>query len=329
MGRLTALLLATSAGLLVLAGAQRLLPACRGRAPRPRRRPGAPPAAPFAAGRPPAWSTTDATGTGCRRACSSSRKTPRPTPSWPASTCRRRGRRAIRPTTARPRGPSRRSPGATRTTPWPPSSPAPCSWPATTSPPPWAAGSGRCALAPRSAAGTACVGDAALELGQYERAVEAFQAMIDLRPDLASYSRVAYARELHGDLPGAIEAMQRAVNAGAPRTEGTNWARVQLGHLLLPQRRPGGGRAPVRARPAAAPRLRPRPGRAGAGRRRPGRPREGHPALHAGPGADAPAGVRHRPGRPLPGHRGPPGGAAPGRPGAGDRPPARGRRDGR
>ena len=59
----------------------------------------------------------------------------------------------------------------------------------------------------------------------------AFQDMIDLRPDLASYSRVAYARELHGDLPGAMEAMQLAVNAGAPRTEGANWARVQLGHL--------------------------------------------------------------------------------------------------
>ncbi|HEX2324086.1 MAG TPA: tetratricopeptide repeat protein, partial [Chloroflexota bacterium] len=44
-------------------------------------------------------------------------------------------------------------------------------------------------------------------------------------------SRVAYARELHGDLPGAMEAMQLAVNAGAPRTEGANWARVQLGHL--------------------------------------------------------------------------------------------------
>jgi tetratricopeptide (TPR) repeat protein len=89
------------------------------------------------------------------------------------------------------------------------------------------------AVGPRSAAAHGVVGDAALELGQYERAVEAFQAMIDLRPDLASYSRVAYARELHGDLPGAIEAMQLAVNAGAPRTEGTNWARVQLGHLYF------------------------------------------------------------------------------------------------
>ena len=87
------------------------------------------------------------------------------------------------------------------------------------------------AVAPRSAAAYGVLGDAALELGQYERAVAAFQDMIDLRPDLASYSRVAYARELHGDLPGATEAMQLAVNAGAPRTEGANWARVQLGHL--------------------------------------------------------------------------------------------------
>ena len=89
------------------------------------------------------------------------------------------------------------------------------------------------AVAPRSAAAYGVLGDAALELGQYERAVAAFQDMIDLRPDLASYSRVAYARELHGDLPGAMEAMQLAVNAGAPRTEGANWARVQLGHLYF------------------------------------------------------------------------------------------------
>ena len=30
-----------------------------------------------------------------------------------------------------------------------------------------------------------------------------FQTMIDLRPDLASYTRVSYARELHGQMDGA------------------------------------------------------------------------------------------------------------------------------
>src|SRR5262249_35534356 len=88
-------------------------------------------------------------------------------------------------------------------------------------------------LAPGSWTMYGIVGDACTELGQYDAAVEAFQEMIDLRPDLASYSRVSYARELHGDLPGAIQAMRMAVDARAPLSEGTTWARVQLGNLYF------------------------------------------------------------------------------------------------
>jgi tetratricopeptide (TPR) repeat protein len=75
------------------------------------------------------------------------------------------------------------------------------------------------------------IGDAYIELGRYPEAIEAFQEMIDRRPDLPSMSRVSYARELHGDLPGAIMAMEGAVGAGNPMSEGTNWARIQLGNL--------------------------------------------------------------------------------------------------
>jgi tetratricopeptide (TPR) repeat protein len=57
--------------------------------------------------------------------------------------------------------------------------------------------------------------------------------MVDLRPDLASYSRVSYLRELHGDLAGAIEAMELALEAGGPTAENTEYVRVQLGHLFL------------------------------------------------------------------------------------------------
>ena len=64
----------------------------------------------------------------------------------------------------------------------------------------------------------------------------AFQDMIDLRPTSLPYSRVAYARELHGDLPGATEAMQLAVNAGAPRTEGGQLGPRAAGAPPLPQR---------------------------------------------------------------------------------------------
>ena len=75
------------------------------------------------------------------------------------------------------------------------------------------------------------IGDALVELGRYEEAWDSFQKMIELRPDLSSYSRVSYARELNGDVPGAIEAMKRALKAGGPNAENTNWTRVQLGNL--------------------------------------------------------------------------------------------------
>jgi pentatricopeptide repeat protein len=89
------------------------------------------------------------------------------------------------------------------------------------------------AQAPRSYAAYGMLADGYTELGRYDEAVDALQQMIDLRPDQTSYSRVSYARELHGDLPNAIAAMQQAVASGAPRSEGTNWSRVQLGHLYF------------------------------------------------------------------------------------------------
>jgi tetratricopeptide (TPR) repeat protein len=77
------------------------------------------------------------------------------------------------------------------------------------------------------------IGDAQIELGDYDAALETFQTMVDLRPNLSSYSRASYMRELHGDVPGAIDAMQRAIQAGGPNTENTNWTRVQLGNLYF------------------------------------------------------------------------------------------------
>jgi pentatricopeptide repeat protein len=76
-----------------------------------------------------------------------------------------------------------------------------------------------------------CLVDAHVELGQYQKAVEVCDKMVSIRPDLRSYSRVSYLRELHGDLNGAIEAMDMAVKAGFPGYEQTEWARLQLGYL--------------------------------------------------------------------------------------------------
>ena len=73
--------------------------------------------------------------------------------------------------------------------------------------------------------------DANVELGNYTSAIENADQMVSIRPDIRSYSRVAYLREIHGDYPGAIDAMRMAVSAGAPGNEATAWARVQLAHL--------------------------------------------------------------------------------------------------
>lgn len=77
------------------------------------------------------------------------------------------------------------------------------------------------------------IADAQTELGMYDDAIATLQTMVDMRPDLSSYSRVSYARELHGDLDGAIEAMRMAVDAGGPTTENSAWTRVQLGNLYF------------------------------------------------------------------------------------------------
>jgi tetratricopeptide (TPR) repeat protein len=89
-------------------------------------------------------------------------------------------------------------------------------------------------VAPDTAAAYGILVDANNELGRYDAALDATQHMVDVRPNLASLSRVSYARELRGDLPGAIEAMQQAITA-ADTKSGENIAYVQtlLGQLLL------------------------------------------------------------------------------------------------
>jgi tetratricopeptide (TPR) repeat protein len=76
------------------------------------------------------------------------------------------------------------------------------------------------------------IGDAQVELGRYDDAFATFQRMVDLKPDLASYARASYARELQGDVPGALEAMQLAYDsAGTP--EDRAFAASQLGDLYF------------------------------------------------------------------------------------------------
>ena len=89
------------------------------------------------------------------------------------------------------------------------------------------------ATAPGEATAQGILCDANVELGNYPEAVRAADRMVELRPDLLSYSRVSYLRELFGDDQGAIDAMKLAVQAGVPSYEETAWARFTLGNLLL------------------------------------------------------------------------------------------------
>jgi tetratricopeptide (TPR) repeat protein len=90
-------------------------------------------------------------------------------------------------------------------------------------------------VAPGNEAAYGVVVDAYTELGRYDEALEAGDAMLQVRPDLAALSRASYARELRGDLDGAIVAMTQAVTAGSSGRGGENLASVQvlLGNLLV------------------------------------------------------------------------------------------------
>ena len=76
------------------------------------------------------------------------------------------------------------------------------------------------------------IGDAQIELGRYDAAFQSFQTMVDTRPDLASYARVSYVRELQGDVDGAIRAM-RSAEAFAGTQADRAWAAYQLGELYF------------------------------------------------------------------------------------------------
>lgn len=75
--------------------------------------------------------------------------------------------------------------------------------------------------------------DANVELGNYDKAVEYSDKMISIRPDIRSYSRVSYLREIHGMTNESIDAMKMAVEAGSPGSEERAWAALQLAELLL------------------------------------------------------------------------------------------------
>jgi len=77
--------------------------------------------------------------------------------------------------------------------------------------------------------------DANAELGNYKDAETAAQMMLDLRPgNLPAMTRAAYLRELFGDVDGALELMNMALQSTAPsEVEDAAWILTQMAHLEL------------------------------------------------------------------------------------------------
>ena len=92
------------------------------------------------------------------------------------------------------------------------------------------------AIAPFDADVYGVIGDAQVELSRYRAAIRTFQRMVDTRPDLASYARVSYIRELEGDVAGARRAMEDALGAAGTPTDQA-WCSFQLGELAFGQGR--------------------------------------------------------------------------------------------
>lgn len=77
--------------------------------------------------------------------------------------------------------------------------------------------------------------DAYLEMGRYEEATEAAQTMVDLKPNLPSYSRASHLQWVRGDIVGARETVRRALDSGrAGKTdpEPGAWVLVQAATMF-------------------------------------------------------------------------------------------------
>ena len=81
------------------------------------------------------------------------------------------------------------------------------------------------------------LGDVLIDQGRIREGAEAYQKMVDLRPDLQSYARAAHVRWLTGDLKGAIELMRLATTATSPNDpEAAAWAFTRLALYQLQRR---------------------------------------------------------------------------------------------
>ena len=99
------------------------------------------------------------------------------------------------------------------------------------------------AAEPADAWNYGAIGDGYMELGDYDKAFEAFDRMGQILPGPPAYARTAYALEIKGDLAGALDQMQRAADGTSPNDpESQAWHYTQVGDLLLQVGRVGEAR---------------------------------------------------------------------------------------
>ncbi|MET0236728.1 MAG: tetratricopeptide repeat protein [Kibdelosporangium sp.] len=85
---------------------------------------------------------------------------------------------------------------------------------------------------PRTAEVYGVLADALTQLGDDQGAMDAVQQMLDLRPNVAAFTRASYHFELHGQPAEAQEAMRRALESAASADE-IAFCRYQLGELAF------------------------------------------------------------------------------------------------
>ena len=77
------------------------------------------------------------------------------------------------------------------------------------------------------------LGDSLMELGEYDRAGKAYEKMVALNPNQASYNRLAYHRFVTGNATEAIALMALAAEAASWAPENTAWCLVELGNMYF------------------------------------------------------------------------------------------------
>jgi tetratricopeptide (TPR) repeat protein len=80
---------------------------------------------------------------------------------------------------------------------------------------------------------TALLGDALMEMGQYDKAERAYTRLLDLRGDLISFNRYAWHRFVTGKREEALRWMAQAVASGSDERENEAWCLVEFGDMLF------------------------------------------------------------------------------------------------